>query len=71
MTDGRIIRHQKAKDTFIKVIRTIRIDKVRPLGLKFCKTPVISNTCDSKYGKAQHPIGNGWLVLTHSSPHEK
>lgn len=71
MPDGRIIRHPKAKDTFIEVIKTIGVDKVRPLGLKFCKIPIISNTRDSKYGKAQHSIGGGWLVLTHSSTQDK
>ena len=71
MPDGRVIRHPKAKDTFIEVIKEIGVDRIRPLGLKFCKVPIISNTRDSKYGKAQHPIGGGWLVLTHSSTSNK
>ena len=71
MPDGRIIRHSKAKDTFIEVLEAIGVDKIRPLGLKFCKIPIISNTRDTKYGKAQHPIGGGWLVLTHSSTQDK
>ena len=56
MPDGRVISHPKAKDTFIEVIRTIGVDKVRAIGLRFCKIHVISNTRDSKYGEAQYPI---------------
>lgn len=71
MPDGTVIERKKAKDTFIDVIRRIGIDKVRPLGLKFCKIPIISNTKDAKYGKAQHPVEGGWYILTHSSTADK
>lgn len=71
LPDGRVIRHRKAKDTFIDVIKEIGIERIRPLGVTFCKIPIISNTRDAKYGKAQHPIGGGWLVLTHSSTYDK
>lgn len=71
MPDSCVIRHPKAKDTFIEVIKIIGVEKVRPIGFKFCKIPVISNTRDSKYGKAQHHIGGGWLILTHSSTADK
>ncbi len=71
MPDGSVIERKKAKDTFIDVIRRIGIDKVRPLGLKFCKIPIISNTKDDKYGKAQHLIEGGWYILTHSSTADK
>lgn len=67
MPDGRVITHAKAKDTFIEAILTIGIERVRQLRLKFCKIPIISNTRDKKYGRAQHDVGNGWLILTHSS----
>lgn len=71
MPDGRVIKHAKAKDTFIEVIKEIGVERIRPLGVTFCKIPIISNTRDSKYGKAQHSIGGGWLVLTHSSTKDK
>lgn len=71
MPDGRVIKHAKAKDTFIEVIKEIGVESIRPLGVTFCKIPIISNTRDSKYGRAQHPIGGGWLVLTHSSTKDK
>lgn len=71
MPDGKVIRHDKAKDTFIEAIRRVGIDRVRPLGLTFCRVPIISNKRDSKYGKAQHMVEGGWLILTHSSTKDK
>lgn len=71
MPDGRVIRQDKAKDTFIDVITRIGVERVRPLGLKFCRIPIISNTRDKKYGKSQHEVGGGWLILTHSSTSDK
>lgn len=71
MPDGRVIAHAKAKDTFIATILAIGIERVRPLGMKFCKIPIISNTRDKKYGRAQHDVGNGWMILTHSSTADK
>jgi nitric oxide synthase oxygenase domain/subunit len=44
---------------------------VRALGLTWCKVPFISNTKDPKYGHAQHPVGNGWYVITHSGTKDK
>lgn len=71
MPDGTVIENDKAKDTFVEVICRIGIERVRPLGLKFCKVPIISNTRDAKYGKAQVPVDGGWLILTHSSTNNK
>lgn len=71
MPDGSVIKRKSAKDTFIEVIKKIGVDKVRPVGLKFCKIPIISNTRDAKYGTAQHDVGGGWLILTHSSTGDK
>lgn len=71
MPDGTVIEKAKAKDTFVEVICRIGIERVRPLGLKFCKVPIISNTKDAKYGKAQVPVDGGWLILTHSSTNDK
>ena len=71
MPDGTVLEKAKAKDTFVEVICRIGIERVRPLGLKFCKVPIISNTRDAKYGKAQVPVDGGWLILTHSSTNDK
>ena len=32
-----------------------------------CKVPVISNRRDTKYGRTQRDLGNGWLLMTHSN----
>lgn len=69
--DGTVIAERTAKDTFIKTIQRIGVTRVRHLGLTFCKVPIISNTRDPKYGKAQYDVGNGWLILTHSSTKDK
>lgn len=71
MPDGTVIENAKAKDTFVEVICRLGIERVRQLGLKFCKVPIISNTRDAKYGKAQVPVDGGWLILTHSSTNDK
>lgn len=71
MPDGTKIEYKAAKDTFVEVIRQIGVERVRPVGLKFCKVPIVSNTRDEKYGKAQVPVEGGWLILTHSSTIDK
>lgn len=71
MPDGTKIERKAAKDTFVEVIRKIGVDRVRPIGLKFCKVPIVSNTRDEKYGKAQVSVEGGWLILTHSSTFDK
>lgn len=71
MPDGTTIEHKAAKDTFVEVIQKIGVECVRPIGLKFCKVPIVSNNRDAKYGKAQVPVEGGWLILTHSSTYDK
>ena len=45
--------------------------RVRNLGIAFCGVPIVSNTLDKKYGKAQVPVEGGLYVMTHSSTHDK
>lgn len=71
MPDGTIIACKKAADTFIQAIERIGVERVRAVGLKSCKVPIISNTRDAKYGKAQRPTAGRWLILTHSSTADK
>jgi nitric oxide synthase oxygenase domain/subunit len=66
MPDGRIVAEPKACDTLAKTIRLIGAERVRALGMTWCKVPFISNTKDPKYGHTQRPVGNGWYVITHS-----
>ena len=69
--DGTVVAEKKAVDTFEEVVKKIGVEKVREVVEKeklcFCKIPVISNRRDSKYGKAQRDLGNGWLLMTHSN----
>jgi hypothetical protein len=67
LPDGSFIQEPKACDTFIKAIQLAGVMQVRELGMSFCHVPLVSNTIDAKYGRAQHPVGNGLYVLTHSS----
>lgn len=71
MNDGTIVSHDSAKDTFVEVIRRIGVERVRTLNIKFCKVPLVSNTRDSKYGKAQVEVDGSWLILTHSATTHK
>lgn len=71
MPNGNIIFEKSAKDTFIQTILSIGINKVRPLGIYLCGVPLISNTRDEKYGGAQHHVGGGWMIITHSNTLEK
>ena len=69
--DGSIIAEKKAVDTFVKVVKKKGVTEVRKVveeyNLKFCKVPVISNRRDTKYGKSQKDLGDGWLLITHSN----
>ena len=69
--DGTVIADNKAKVTFAETIKRIGLMKVRNLGISFCHVPIVSNTLDKKYGRAQVPVGDGLYVMTHSSTHDK
>lgn len=69
--DGTIIAAKTAVETLVAVVKKIGVSKVRRVveeyNLKFCKVPVISNRRDTKYGKSQKDLGDGWLLITHSN----
>ena len=69
--DGTVIADKKAKVTFAETIKRIGLMRVRGLGMTFCHVPLVSNTLDKKYGKAQIHVGKGLYVMTHSSTHDK
>ena len=69
--DGTVIEDKKAKMTFTKTIQKLGLMRVRNLGITFCGVPIVSNTLDKKYGKAQVPVEGGLYVMTHSSTHDK
>lgn len=59
LSDGRIIDRNCAADTLVDFVRWVGPMRVRSLGIIQCKVPFISNTKDSKYTHAQHPVGGG------------
>ncbi len=69
--DGTIIADEIAAETLLKVVKKIGVSEVRRAveenNLKFCKVPVISNRRDTKYGRSQKDLGDGWLLITHSN----
>lgn len=69
--DGTIVAEKSAADTLLSVVKKIGVGKVRKavedLNLKFCRVPVVSNRKDKKYGDRQKPLGEGWLLMTHSN----
>ncbi len=69
--DGHTIHEAKATETFVKFVKEVGVERVRSLGLKQCKVPLVSNTIDKKYGKSQKPLGDGWYLITHSSTKDK
>ena len=69
--DGTVIEDKKAKITFTRTIQKLGLMRVRNLGITFCGVPIVSNTLDKKYGKAQVPVEGGLYVMTHSSTHDK
>ena len=65
--DGRMIQEPQAAETFRKFEIEACADRVRSLGMKLNKVPLISNTLDKKYKSSQKPVGNGWYLMTCSS----
>lgn len=73
--DGTTIAEKTAVDTLYRSVRKIGVEEVRRVveeqGLKLNKVPLISNRRDSKYGRAQKDLGNGWLLMVHSNNKKK
>ena len=65
--DGRVIQEPQAAETFRKFVLEVGADRVRSLGMKQNKVPLISNTLDKKYRSSQKSVGNGWYLMTCSS----
>ncbi|MBO7201947.1 MAG: hypothetical protein J6V30_00205 [Paludibacteraceae bacterium] len=71
LADGRVIQESQAAETFRQFVMMIGPERVRSLGMTQCKVPLISNTLDKKYKRAQKPVGNGWYLMTNSSTQTK
>lgn len=73
--DGTIIEENSAAETLVEVVKKIGVTAVRKVvedyNLTINKVPVVSNRRDSKYGKTQKDLGDGWLLITHSNNQTK
>ncbi len=69
--DGRIINKPKASETFFEFVKQVGPERIRTLGLKQNKVPLVSNTLDEKYKQSQKHLGNGWYLITHSCTNDK
>lgn len=69
--DGSIIQERNAAECFVSFVRKVGVERVRSLGIKHCKIPLVSNTIDKKYGDKQKPLGNGWFLMTNTSTQSK
>ena len=49
--DGSIIQERNAAECFVSFVRKVGVERVRSLGIKHCKIPLVSNTIDKKYRK--------------------
>lgn len=69
--DGSVIQERNAAESFVVFVRRVGVERVRSLGLKQCKIPLVSNTLDKKYGDKQKSLGNGWYLMTNTSTQSK
>ncbi|MGM9853301.1 MAG: hypothetical protein ACI30N_04960 [Muribaculaceae bacterium] len=64
MPDGSVIEERTAWESLKDFILSVGVEKVRAAGIIANKIPLVSNTVDKKYKKAQKPLGYGWLLMT-------
>ncbi len=65
--DGRVIQERQAAETFRRFAMEVGADRIRSLGIKQNKVPLISNTIDKKYKSSQKMLENGWYLMTCSN----
>lgn len=70
--DGTIIQNSTARDTFVKALETMGIDKVKHLGIMTCGDPLVSDHLSQKpkYA-AQQASCKGFYVFTYTSTEKK
>ena len=69
--DGSILQEKTAALTFAQAVKEAGLLKVRELGLKLAKVPIVSTTRDKKYGSRQIEMESGLFVMTHCDNKEK
>jgi hypothetical protein len=67
--DGTVLSEYYAAQTLAEVIRKIGPEKVRPLNLAANGVPLVSDVRDDFYN--QHDLGDGTLIMTHTSTRVK
>lgn len=65
--DGSFIQEKNAAETLRRFVTEVGPERVRSLGMKQNKVPLISNTLDEKYKRTQKSVGNGWYLITNSN----
>lgn len=63
--DGHVIQEPQAAETFRKFVMEVGAERIRTLGMKQNKVPLISNTLDKKYKSSQSlsvMVGIWWHV---------
>ena len=71
LPDAAPIERKQAAQTLVDFVRYVGVMRVRSLGWTQNKVPFISNTKDKKYATSQHPVGDGWYVMTCSDTKTK
>lgn len=69
--DGKVIQYPRASDTYIEVIKTCNPSFIHELNIVHAGINIVSKEYDDKYAKAQHEIGDGWLVFTNTPTRKK
>ena len=69
--NGKIICHKQVVNTFIEVIDSCNLELVSKMNIHFANINLVSKERDSRYGKFQKEIKDGWLVFTNTNTERK
>ena len=69
--DGRVVKEQYAKRTFLETIQMIGVQRVRQLGLERNSVPLVDKTVHDKYKKTQIKVGAKIYIQTYGSTEDK
>ena len=67
LPNGKVLQEYTAAQTFCEFVKYVGVQNVRSLGLIQSAIPLVSNTLDKKYARAQKPLGNGWYLMTNTN----
>lgn len=69
--DGRVLQHRQAKLTYVEVIKDSYPDLINQMNIIHAGVNIVSRTLDEKYHDSQHPIQDGWYVMTNTTTEVK